>query len=168
MGQWIEKMRVTHVLTLYRSSFIAVPSTILDLPVISKHIDLEADSDPDQDPITESCKFIQNGTESGGKVLIYGQSSVESSAAACAYSKLPLVVMRVFIHYDLVMLSQNINFSQALANIWKSKCLFSFIPGSSTLSELTVMPRSEYFEPKIRDNMRQYFDQVLSPRGLTW
>ena len=66
------------------------------------------------------------------------------------------------------MLSQNINFSQALAIMWNSKCLFSFIPGSSTLSELTVMPRSEYFEPKIRDSMRQYFDQVLSPRGLTW
>jgi len=76
-------------LTLYRSSFIALSSTILDLPVISKHIDLAADSDPDQDPIAESCKLIQNGIESGGKVLIYGQSSIESYAAACAYSKLP-------------------------------------------------------------------------------
>jgi hypothetical protein len=92
MGQCMEKLRATHLLTLYHSSFIPISSNILDLPVISKHIDLEADSDPDQDPIIESCKFIQSGIESGGKVLIYGQSSVESSALACAYSKLPLVV----------------------------------------------------------------------------
>ena len=88
LGLLMEKLRVTHLLTLCRSSFIPIPSRILHLPVISKHIDLEADPDPDQeDPTTESCKFIQSGIESGGTVFLYGISSVESCAAACAYSK---------------------------------------------------------------------------------